>query len=117
MCFGGLTVNLKGDATRPPGSPGGAPGHAWVPHGRPRSAPEAAVGSAEGRASIRSIIATFDQDMLARNQQALVAVYAEDGILMPPNAPMIRGARGHSPVLRGIPRGDRLRPDPHRHRG
>jgi ketosteroid isomerase-like protein len=29
--------------------------------------------------------------MLARNQQALVAVYAEDGILTPPNAPMVRG--------------------------
>jgi ketosteroid isomerase-like protein len=43
------------------------------------------------RASIKGIIAQFDKDMLARKVPALVAVYTEDAILMPPHAPMVRG--------------------------
>jgi len=45
----------------------------------------------EDRATIRNMIARFDQDMLAGNRPALVAVYSHDAVLMPPNAPMVRG--------------------------
>jgi ketosteroid isomerase-like protein len=43
------------------------------------------------RARIKGLIAQFDKDMLARKVPALVAVYTEDAILMPPHAPMVRG--------------------------
>ena len=43
------------------------------------------------RADIKGLIAQFDKDMLARRVPALVAVYTEDAILMPPHAPMVRG--------------------------
>ena len=51
----------------------------------------AAPLTVEDRAAIRSLIAKFDKDMLARNLPALVSVYTEDGVLMPPNAPIVRG--------------------------
>ncbi len=70
----------------------------------PTQAAAAAPLTAEDRASIRSIIAKFDQDMLAGNLQALVAVYAEDGVLMPPNAPMIRGREAIRRFLEEFPK-------------
>ena len=57
----------------------------------PMQAAAAAPLTDEDRAAIRSIIAKFDQDMLAGNRPAVVAVYSDDAILMPPNAPMVRG--------------------------
>ena len=57
----------------------------------PMQAAAAAPLTEEDRATIRSIIAKFDQDMLAGNRPALVAIYSDDAILMPPNAPMVRG--------------------------
>src|SRR5262245_24584810 len=43
------------------------------------------------RARIKGLIAQFDKDMVARRVPALVAVYTEDAILMPPHAPIVRG--------------------------
>ncbi len=43
------------------------------------------------RGKIKGLIAQFDKDMLARRVPALVAIYTEDAILMPPHAPMVRG--------------------------
>jgi uncharacterized protein (TIGR02246 family) len=43
------------------------------------------------RTTIRDIIAKFDRDMLASDWTAAVSVYTEDAVLMPPNAPMLRG--------------------------
>jgi ketosteroid isomerase-like protein len=45
----------------------------------------------EDRTTIRKIIAKFDQDMLAGNRPALVAIYTDDAVMMPPNAPVVRG--------------------------
>ena len=70
----------------------------------------------EDRTTIRSIIAKFDQDMLAGNRPALVAAYSEDAILMPPNAPMVRGRIRDPAVLRGFPQGHGVQAEPGRDR-
>src|SRR5690242_14364254 len=43
------------------------------------------------RNAIRSIVANFDREVLAGDWPAVVSVYTEDGILMPPNGPMVQG--------------------------
>lgn len=57
----------------------------------PISAAATAPLTDEDRTTIGNMIAKFDKDMLAGNLPAVVSVYSEDAVLMPPNAPMVRG--------------------------
>ncbi len=57
---------------------------------RPR-AQEAAGLSDEDVAAILNLIYTYEQAVMAGDYQAAAAVWAEDVIRMPPNAPMIQG--------------------------
>jgi len=43
------------------------------------------------RNAIRDVVANFDKAVLAGDWPAVVAVYAEDGILLPPNMPAVQG--------------------------
>jgi ketosteroid isomerase-like protein len=66
----------------------------------------------EDRTTIRSIIAKFDQDMLAGNRPSLVAVYSDDAILMPPNAPMVRGRIEIQQFFEAFPKVTEFRQNP-----
>ncbi len=66
----------------------------------------------EDRTTIRNIIAKFDEDMLARNLDALVAAYTEDAVLMPPNAPMVRGRTGIRQFFESFPEVTEFRQSP-----
>jgi ketosteroid isomerase-like protein len=43
------------------------------------------------RDEMHAVVATFDKNALAADWPAVVAVYSEDGILMPPNGPAVQG--------------------------
>ena len=43
------------------------------------------------RNGIRAVVANFDKAVLAGDWPAVVSVYAEDGILLPPNMPAVQG--------------------------
>jgi hypothetical protein len=43
------------------------------------------------RNAIRDRVPSFDKSVLAANWPAVVSVYTEDGILMPPHAPEVQG--------------------------
>ena len=64
------------------------------------------------RAAIRAVITQFDKDMLARKVPALVAVYTEDAIMMPPHAPMVRGRKAIRQFFEDFPKVTEFRQNP-----
>lgn len=68
--------------------------------------PEAVIGtlSAADHASIRTLTDRFVQLMLAGNFDALVTLYTENGILMPPHYPAVQGRVALRAFLGGFPR-------------
>jgi ketosteroid isomerase-like protein len=68
--------------------------------------PEAVIGtlSAADHASIRALTDRFVQLMLAGNLDGVVALYTENGILMPPHHPAVQGRAALRAFLGGFPR-------------
>lgn len=60
--------------------------------------------TASDRDSIRAYTARFDQKMLAQDWPAAVAFYSEDVILLPPNAPEIRGRAASQKFFESFPK-------------
>lgn len=56
------------------------------------------------RNAIRAIVANFDKAVLAADWPAVVSVYAEDGILLPPNAPAVQGRAAMQTFFSGLPK-------------
>lgn len=56
------------------------------------------------RNAIRAVVANFDTALLAGEWPAVVSVYAEDGMLLPPNAPAVQGRAAIENFLRGLPK-------------
>ena len=54
--------------------------------------------------AIRSVVANFDKAVLAGDWPAVVSVYAEDGILLPPNAPAVQGRAAMQAFFSGLPK-------------
>ena len=71
------------------------------------------AGSASGAAgaltdadrdSIRAYVARFDQKILAADWPAAVAFYSDDAVLLPPNAPEVRGRDAIRKFFEGFPK-------------
>jgi ketosteroid isomerase-like protein len=60
--------------------------------------------SASDRDSISAGIARFDQHVLAQDWAAVTGHYSEDAILLPPNAPEIRGRAAIQKFFEGFPK-------------
>src|SRR5438270_13913970 len=56
------------------------------------------------RNAIRTVVANFDKAVLAGDWPAVVSVYAEDGILLPPNAPAVQGRAAMQSFFSGLPK-------------
>ena len=56
------------------------------------------------RTAIRTRIADFDKAMLAANVPAIMSAYTEDAVLLPPNAPMVRGRAAIQKFFEGFPK-------------
>jgi len=56
------------------------------------------------RNAIRAVVANFDKGVLAGDWPAVVSVYAEDGILLPPNAPAVQGRAAIQNFFTGLPK-------------
>jgi ketosteroid isomerase-like protein len=80
--------------------------HTLVTHGvpMPMQATAAAPFTDQDRSAIRSRIAKFDKDALAGNWSAVASNYAEDAILLPPHAPMVRGRKAIQQFFEGFPK-------------
>jgi ketosteroid isomerase-like protein len=53
---------------------------------------------------IRDRVPSFDKAVLAADWPSVVAFYAEDGILLPPNAPMVEGRVAMQKFFEGFPK-------------
>jgi len=58
----------------------------------------------QDRAAIRSRIAKFDRDVLAGNAPAIASAYTEDAVLLPPNAPMVKGRQAIQEFFKELPK-------------
>ncbi|HEU5040258.1 MAG TPA: DUF4440 domain-containing protein [Gemmatimonadales bacterium] len=58
----------------------------------------------QDRAAIRSRIAKFDKDVLAGNAPAIASAYTEDAVLLPPNAPMVKGRQAIQEFFKEFPK-------------
>jgi len=56
------------------------------------------------RNTIRAVVANFDKAVMAGDWPAVVSVYAEDGILLPPNAPAVQGRAAMQSFFSGLPK-------------
>ena len=56
------------------------------------------------RTAIRTRIADFDKAMLAADVPAIVSAYTDDAVLLPPNAPMVRGRAAIQKFFEGLPK-------------
>jgi uncharacterized protein (TIGR02246 family) len=56
------------------------------------------------RNAMRGLVVNFDKAVLAANWPAVVSVYTEDGILMPPNAPEVQGRAAMLKFFEGFPK-------------
>jgi uncharacterized protein (TIGR02246 family) len=56
------------------------------------------------RNAIRTVVANFDKAVLAGDWPAVVSVYAEDGILLPPNAPAVQGRAAMQNFFSALPK-------------
>lgn len=56
------------------------------------------------RTAIRTRIADFDKAMIAADVPAIVSAYTDDAVLLPPNAPMVRGRAAIQKFLEGFPK-------------
>src|SRR5207244_11321168 len=56
------------------------------------------------RNAIRAVVANFDKAVLAADWPAAVSVYTEDGILMPPNGPVVQGGVAMQKFFAGLPK-------------
>jgi uncharacterized protein (TIGR02246 family) len=56
------------------------------------------------RETIRSDVANFDKAMLAADWPAVVSIYTEDALLLPPNSPEVRGRAAIQKFFEGSPK-------------
>jgi len=56
------------------------------------------------RNAIRTVVANFDKAVLAGEWPAVVSVYAEDGMLLPPNGPAVQGRAAIRKFFDGFPK-------------
>jgi ketosteroid isomerase-like protein len=56
------------------------------------------------RDTMRAVVAGFDSKVLAADWPAVVAVYSEDGILMPPNGPAVQGRAAMQTFFSAFPK-------------
>jgi len=56
------------------------------------------------RDAIRAVVAKFDKAVLAADWPTAVSVYTEDGILMPPNGPVVQGRAAMQKFFAGFPK-------------
>src|SRR2546430_12852572 len=56
------------------------------------------------RNAIRAVVANFDKAVLAGDWPAVVSVYAEDGMLLPPNGPAVQGRAAIRKFFDGFPK-------------
>jgi uncharacterized protein (TIGR02246 family) len=56
------------------------------------------------RNAIRDRIANFDKAMVAGDWPSVVSLYSEDGILMPPNGPEVKGRAAMQKFFQGFPK-------------
>lgn len=56
------------------------------------------------RNAIRDRVPSFDKSVLAADWPAVISVYTEDGILMPPNAPAVQGRAAMRKFFEGFPK-------------
>jgi uncharacterized protein (TIGR02246 family) len=56
------------------------------------------------RNAIRAVVANFDKAVLAGDWPAVVSVYAEDGMLLPPNGPTVQGRAAIQNFFGGFPK-------------
>ena len=56
------------------------------------------------RNAIRAVVAKFDKAVLAADWPTAVSVYTEDGILMPPNGPVVQGRAAMQKFFAGFPK-------------
>ena len=56
------------------------------------------------RNAIRAVVTNFDKAVLAADWPAVGSVYTEDGILMPPNAPVVQGRAAMQKFFAGFPK-------------
>jgi uncharacterized protein (TIGR02246 family) len=74
---------------------------------REKAATNAAAAGAltdADRDSIRAYVARFDRTILAGDWPAAVAFYSEDAVLLPPNAPEIKGRDAIRKFFEGFPK-------------
>ena len=68
-----------------------------------RSPGEAASLTDADRNSIHAFVANFDKGVLAADWPAVTAAYTEDGMLLPPNAPVVQGREAILKFFGGFP--------------
>ena len=56
------------------------------------------------RNSIHAFVANFDKGVLAADWPAVTSAYTEDGILLPPNAPLVQGRAAIQKFFGGFPK-------------
>ena len=56
------------------------------------------------RNSIHAFVVDFDKGVLAADWPALASAYTEDGILLPPNAPVVEGRAAIQKFFGGLPK-------------
>jgi uncharacterized protein (TIGR02246 family) len=56
------------------------------------------------RSAIRTRIADFDKAMQAADVPAIMSAYTEDAVLLPPNAPIVRGRAAIQKFFEGFPK-------------
>jgi uncharacterized protein (TIGR02246 family) len=56
------------------------------------------------RSAIRESVANFDKAMVAGDWPSVLSHYSEDGILMPPNGPEVKGRAAMQKFFQGFPK-------------
>lgn len=56
------------------------------------------------RTAMTTTIANFDKAMLAADWPTVVSFYTEDGVLLPPNAPLVKGRSAMKKFFEGFPK-------------
>jgi ketosteroid isomerase-like protein len=70
---------------------------------QPKPGKPAALTDAD-RNFMKTSIANFDKAMLAADWPTVVAAYAEDAVLFPPNAPIVKGRAAIQKFFEGLPK-------------